>query len=141
MEELLVERDVLERDDLVVAELEHAIDEQEWIAVRQQLEDALDLQGVFHLPLYSSLRLFHERVERGGQVDRWVRVDHRFAVDDDVHALGFRDLLDLRAGLLQQILDQLGPLASDDRPILAPVKLERFAKFKFEWHKSRFADD
>ena len=43
LEVRLVERDVLEAQHPVVADLEHAIDQQEWIAMRQQPKDLLGL--------------------------------------------------------------------------------------------------
>jgi hypothetical protein len=30
---------------------------------------------------------------------------------------------------------ELLPLLADDRPVLAPVELERFARCKHEWHE------
>ena len=49
LEERLVDRDVLDADDpLLRLDLEHAIDEQEGIAVRQHLHDLFDSE---HLTL------------------------------------------------------------------------------------------
>jgi methylaspartate ammonia-lyase len=63
VEERLVDRDVLQRLDAhVLLELEHAVDEQERIAVRQLLDDLVDVHQ--HGSLILSLRAFFSRAGR-----------------------------------------------------------------------------
>ena len=58
----------------------------------------------------ASLHLF---VELRRQVDGLVGPHDSFAIDDDVDAFGLRQRLDLRARLLQEVLDELRALTSE----------------------------
>jgi hypothetical protein len=60
LEVRLVERDVLEADDLVVRQLEDTVDQQERIAMRKQTKDLLRLHhGIVHGPLRHAAVLAH----------------------------------------------------------------------------------
>ena len=103
----------------LVGQLEHAIDEQERIAMRQQtrgsarpssragvasMRRSIERAAPIRAPdapsaLGDSL---HLGVELRGQIDGLVGPHHGFAVDDDVDAFGLRDRLDLRARLLSR---------------------------------------